>query len=448
MSRTSYHKSLSLLNPHVAGIDIGASSHWVAVPQDSDPQPVRCFSSFTQSLYQISSWLQQCHITSVVLESTGVYWIPLFELLESQGFTVLLVDPRQLARCSGRPKTDVKDCQWLQRLHSYGLLAGAFRPQDSIVVLRSYLRQRANLISANSENIQHIQKALELMNIKLTEVLSDITGVTGKLIIKSILDGERDPFKLAALRDYRCQESKETIALALQGNWREEHLFLLRQSFQLYEFYLQQIVACDHQIEHYLKTLPDLSGGVIPEGFSVRKNRKEDNRFSFNAQLGGFRLCGLDLTQIEGIKEQTALILLSEIGTDVSSFPTSKHFCSWLGLSPQHKISGGRILQRRFRRKPNRAAQALRLAARSLHRSKSAIGGYFRRMKIRLGTPKAIVATAHKLARLVYALLKHGVDYVKKSLEAEEKNYQERTFKSLEKKATELGFKLSPSTFS
>lgn len=440
---TSYHKSLSLLNPDVAGIDVGASHHWVAVPPHSDPQPVRRFETFTQSLSQISSWLKQCNVNSVVLESTGVYWIPLFEYLESQGFSVLLVDPRQIARCSGRPKTDAKDCQWLQRLHSYGLLAGAFRPQDSIVVLRSYLRQRANLISRNSENIQHLQKALELMNVKLTEVLSDITGVTGLAIIRAILSGERDPKTLASLRDFRCHNSKETITLALEGNYREEHLFLLRQAFQLYEFYLQQIQECDGKIQQYMSTLPDLSGG-LPLEKPLKKKARRDNNFYFDAQLESYRLCGIDLTQIEGIQSQTALVILSEIGTDLSAFPSSKHFCSWLGVSPQHKVSGGKILQRRHRRKPNRAAQALRLAARSLHHSQSALGGYFRRMKIKQGTPKAIVTTAHKLARLVYALLKHGVDYMKKSLETEEQDYRERCVKSLEKRAKELGFQLSP----
>jgi transposase len=434
---------LAVKNPDAAGIDVGAEAHWVCVPADRQANPVARFGTCTADLEAIAAWLQQCGVTTVAMESTGVYWVPLYELLETRGFQVLLVDARQVARAPGRPKTDVKDCQWIQRLHSYGLLSAAFRPQDQVVVLRAYLRQRDMLVTGASQHIQHMQKALEQMNVKLTEVVSDITGVTGMAILKAILRGERAPAELARLRDPRCKESAATIARALQGNWRQEHLFALQQAVALYEFYHQQITACDRAIEAHLRTFADQSGGQ-PLPNRRHRRRREPNEPRFDARARLYCLCGVDLTTIEGIEETTALVLLSEIGIDMSRWPSVKHFCSWLGLCPQHKISGGKILSRRIRRGASRAKRALRLGARSLHHSKSALGAFFRRIKARYGTAAAITAAAHKLARLVYTLLKHGAAYVAQEMTEYEAKYRERRLQAVTRQARELGFQLVP----
>jgi transposase len=434
---------LAAVNLHAAGIDIGAQAHWVAVPPDSDAQSVRGFGACTADLEAIASWLQQCGVTTVAMESTRVYWIPLFELLEARGFAVVLADAREVQRAPGRPKTDVQDCQWLQRLHTYGLLAAAFRPPEHICVLRSYLRQRAMLVTYAGQHIQHMQKALTQMNLKLQHVVSDVTSVTGLAILQAILSGERNPQKLAQLRDRHCQHSEAEIARALHGNWRAEHLFALQQAVELYEFYHRQIALCDRQIETHLQTLPDQSGGKSLAAVSHRVKRRR-NEHHFDARLPLFRATGVDLTAIEGIHEHTALVLLSEIGTEMSHWPTEKHFAAWLGLCPLHKISGGKILSRKVRPSANRAAVALRLAANCLHHSHSALGAFFRRLKARRGTPKAVVATAHKLARLVYRLLKHGEAYVAQGMEDYEQAYRDRVVKNLSRKAKELGYQLLP----
>jgi len=435
-----------VLDPHAAGIDVGATVHWVAVPPGTDAEPVRSFGTCTADLEELADWLQACGVTSVALESTGIYWIPLFEMLESRGLVVRLVDARQTRGLPGRPKDDVRDCQWIQRLHSCGLLRGAFRPDDQVVVLRSYLRQRQMLITCASDHIRHLQKALEQLNVKLPEVVADITGVTGMSIIKAILAGERDPARLAKLRDQRCKQDEQAIARALYGNWRAEHLFCLRQALELYEFYQQQLAACDRQIDAQLQTFADQSAGAPmpprPAGKRKMRRRYKGNVPGFDARARLYRMSGVDLTQIEGVEEGTALVLLCEIGLDMNRWPTEKHFCSWLGLCPQHKISGGPVLSRKVRPGVNRAAQALRLAARSLEHSLSALGAYFRRLKARLGAPKAITAAAHKLARLVYSLLKHGQAYLAKSLEEYEREHHERQLRNLRRKAHELGYKL------
>jgi transposase len=435
-----------VLDPHACGIDVGAAEHWVAVPPGSDPEPVRSFGTCTADLQAIAEWLKACGVTTVALESTGVYWIPLFELLESRGFQVRLVDARQTRAVPGRPKSDAHDCQWIQRLHSCGLLQGAFRPDDQVVVLRGYLRQRQMLVTYASGHVQHMHKALEQLNVKLPEVVSDVTGVTGMAIIKAILAGQRDPLRLAKLRDPRCKQDEQAIARALYGNWRAEHLFALRQAVELYEFYQQQVRECDRQIEGHLKTFQDKSGGaeLPPRPAGKRKQRQRHKAAvpAFDARRQLYRMSGVDLTRIEGIEENTALVLLSEIGLDMGRWPTEKHFCSWLGLCPQHKISGGKILSRRVRPGSNRAAQALRLAARALEHSRSALGAFFRRLKGRLGAPKAITATAHKLARLVYSLLKHGTAYVAQALEEYEQQHRERQLRALRRKALEMGYEV------
>lgn len=433
---------LQQVHLNAAGIDVGSEFHFVAVPPGRDQQPVRRFEAFTADLQALADWLRQCGVETVVMESTGVYWIPLFELLESRDFEVLLVDPRRLKSVPGR-KSDVVDCQWLQQLHTFGLLAGAFRPAEDIAVLRSFLRQRAMLVAYAAQHIQHMQKALHQMNVKLDKVISDITGATGMAIIDAILGGERDPATLAKLRDPRCQNSEQTIARALLGNWRKEHLFALQQAVTLFRTYEAQMAECDRQIEAHVASMPDNSAGQ-PPARRKRRSRRHRTEPTFDATQAAHRISGVDLTRIDGIDGHTALKLISEIGTDMSRWKTAKHFTSWLGLCPGTRRSGGK--ERSTRTKPcaNRAAAALRLAANGLHRSQTALGAFLRRMKARLGASQAITATAHKLARLVYLALQHGITYVDKGAEWYEQQFRTRLLKSLEKRAKQLGYTLVP----
>jgi len=432
--------ALQIYHPHAAGIDIGEAEHWVAVPPGCDPQPVRRFGTFTADPDALADWLLDCGVTTVAMESTGVYWIPLFALLEARGLQVLLIDPRQAKRVPGRPKTDRLDCKWLQRLHTYGLLAAAFRPDDQVCVLRSYLRHRQMLLTYGAHHIQHMHKALQQMNLKLSQVVSDITGATGMAILKAIIAGERDPLTLAKLRHPHCHHSEDEIAKALQGTWRAEHLFALQQAVALYQFYHQQLTVCDQRIQTHLGTFADKSEGQPLPPKAHRHKKVNEPRFDARTPL--YRLAGVDLTTIEGIEEGTALVILAEIGTDMSRWPSVKHFCSWLGLSPQHTISGGRVLSRRVRPGAHRVAVALRLAARTVQQARTALGAFYRRMRSRLGAPKAITATAHKLARLVYSLLKHGSAYVQQGREAYESQYRERQVKAMARQAKALGYTL------
>ncbi len=435
-------EALQVCHPHAAGIDIGEAEHWVAVPPGCDPQPVRRFGTFTADLEALADWLIDCGVTTVAMASTGVDWIPLFELLEARGRQVLLIDPRQAKRAPGRPKTDRLDCQWLQRLHAYGLLAGAFRPDDQVCVLRGYLRHRQMLLTYAAHPMQPMHKALEQMHLKLTQVVSEITGVTGMAILKAIIAGERDPQHLAQRRNPHCHHPEDDIAKALQGTWRAEHLFALRQAVELYAFSHQQITQCDQQINAHLETFGDTSAGQPLPPKARRHKKTNDPRFDARTPLS--RMAGVDLTTIEGIAEGTALVILSEIGTDMTRWPSVKHVWSWLGLCPQHNISGGKVLSRRVRPGAHRVTVALRLAARSLHHSQSALGAFFRRMQARLGTPKAITAAAHKLARLVSHLLKHGSASVQQGLENYEAQYHERKVTTMAKQAKALGYTLVP----
>ncbi len=434
--------NLEQLNLNAAGIDIGAEHHYVAVPNGRDPegQDVRHFCTFTADLHKLADWLSQCKIDTVAMESTGVYWIPVFEILDSQGFDVRLVNPRNIKNAPGR-KTDVLDCQWIQQLHTYGLLQSSFRPEDQICELRSYLRQRAMLVSYASHHIQHMQKALEQMNIKLNQVISDITGVTGMKIIRAIISGERNPVKLASMRNARCNNSESIIAKALEGNWRSEHIFALQQAVELYDFYKKQIIACESHIQRHLESFDDRSNG-IPLEKSPRNSRGSSNKFNFDARRYLHRITGVDVTRIEGIEAPTALNIIGEIGIDMSSWPTEKHFTSWLGLCPGSKISGGKVLSSKTKPSSNRAAHAFRLAAYSLQRSKSAIGAFLRRKKAQIGAPKAITATAHKIARIFYNMLKYGTEYVDLGQEYYEQRYQDRVVANLKRKAKQFGFEL------
>jgi transposase len=445
---------LRVTNPQAAGIDVHAAVHYVAVspdavppgsapPAETLPRHVRKFGACTADLELLADWLTACGVVTVAMESTGVYWIPLFELLERRGFQVFLVDPRQTRHAPGRPKTDVLDCQWIQRLHSYGLLSASFRPDDQVVVLRSYLRQRQMLIGYAGQHIQHLQKALEEMNLKLTEVVSDITGATGRAIIEAIIAGEREARTLAKLRDPRCKRTQAEIARALQGNWRDEHLLALAQALRLYQFYHALLEECHVKIEAHLGTFADHSGGqqVSPK---ARKHGRMANAPRFDVRTALYRMAGVDLTLIEGIDESTALVILSELGTDMSKFPTVKQFVSWLGLCPQHQSSAGKIRSRRLRRGTNRAARALRLAAQGCHHAKNALGAFYRRIQARAGGGKAVVATARKIAERVYRLLKYGEAYVRQEQSAAEEAYRQRQLKGLSRKAQELGYRLEP----
>jgi transposase len=448
------HPSLQITNPFSAGIDVHSREHWVCVPaalataRPKDHPPnladnVRPFGACTGDLERLADWLQECGIKTVAMESTGVYWIPLFEVLERRGFEVVLANPGQTRQVSGRPKSDVLDCQWIQRLHSYGLLAASFRPDDETCVLRGYLRQRQILIADAARTIQHLQKALEQMNVKLTEVVDDITGATGMLILKAIVRGQRDPATLARYRHGQCKSTRQEIEAALHGNWREEHLFALRQALKTYEHLRKQLKEVDGCIEKYLKERTDKSAGQeLPEPKKRRTPKLADPDFDVRRLL--FRWSGKDLTVIEGIGGTTALTVLSEIGLDMSKWPTEKHFSSWLGLSPQHRGSGRRLKNRRIRGGANRAALALRMAAQGCHNAKNAMGAYYRRIQARAGGRKAVTATAHKIACRVYRLLKYGEAYVRQEMAAYEAMFRRKQTQSLARKATELGYRLIP----
>ena len=433
-------KHLEQINLYAAGIDIGSESHYVAVPEGLDDEPVQSFSCFTGDLEKLADWLVQIGIQTVAMESTGIYWIPCFEILEERGLEVLLVNARHVKNVSGR-KSDVLDCQWLQQLHTYGLLVGAFRPPEQITALRAYLRQRGTLVRYAGSHIQHMQKALRQMNVLLDNVVSDITGKTGMTIIRAILRGEHDPERLAAYRDGRCKRSEREIAQSLQGHYREEHLFVLRQTVELYDTYTAQILVCEEAIEQQLKRF-DAQGD--PQQLPASKKQHSANAPAFDVRSERYRMSGVDLTRIDGVSDLIALKVLSETGMDMSRWKSEKQFASWAGLSPGNKVSGGKILSSKTKPTANRVAVALRLAAFALSNSKSALGAYYRRMRSRHGAPKAITATAHKLARLIYSMLKYGTEYVDQGQDYYERQYQDRVIKNLKQRAEQMGFALVP----
>jgi transposase len=445
-SKTNPFSGLPPLHLNAAGIDIGSREHYVAVPPDRDPQPVQTFQSFTCELHRLADWLQACQIDTVAMESTGVYWIPLYQILESRGFQVYLVNAHQIKNVPGR-KTDVLDCQWIQKLHTFGLLNSSFRPADEICVLRSYLRQRDNLISSASTCIQHMQKALTEMNIQLANVISDISGQTGLAIIRAIVGGERDAEKLAKMKDYRILASQQTIAKSLQGNWRQEHIFSLRQALALYDTYQSKIAECDHQIRAHLDTLPS-NVNTEEKPLPPRKSSKRPhgNSPQFDLRDALYRISGADLTSIDGIDVVTAQTVISEIGLDMTRWKTEKNFASWLGLCPNNRITGGKVIKSRSRHVINRATHALRMAASTLRSSKSALGANFRRLQARLGPPKAITAMAHKLARLVYRILKYGQRYVDKGMQQYEQKFRDQRIKWIKKQAKELNLQIIEQT--
>jgi transposase len=431
---------LEPIHANVAGIDIGAQTHWVCVPAERAVENVRSFGCFTADLYALADWLKECGVQSVAMESTGVYWIALFQILETRGFEVRLVNAHHVKTLPGR-KSDVLDCQWLQQLHSYGLLSASFRPDDQVCVLRSYIRQRDNLVRSACVHVQRMQKALTEMNVQLHQVVSDITGTTGMAIIRAIVAGEHDPQTLARLRHPRSHRSVTEIARALQGDYRQEHLFILQQELTLYETYKVQLAACDTQIEQCLSNFEAISEMALPPVGSPRR-QPQDNQPAFDLQTHLHRISGVDFTLIDGMGALTVQTILSEIGLDASRFPTVKQFTSWLGLCPGSCITGGKVKNSRTRRVVNRAANAFRMAAVAAGKTRSALGAFYRRLRTRLGAPKAITATAHKLARIFYRLWRSGGTYAAPGVNYYEQRYQEQIVKNLRKKAQSLGFEL------
>ena len=446
LKRSSKWKAVQeVIHPNAAGIDVGAEANWAAVPEDRDESSVRCFGCFTEDHHAMAHWFQACGIDAVVMESTGIYWVPLFQILEAYGFQVYLVNARHVKNVPGR-KTDVQDCQWLQQLHSFGLLAASFRPEDEICVLRSYWRHRDTLIRYASAHVQHMQKALEQMNVQLHKVISDITGVTGMRIIQAILDGERDRLKLAALKDPRIRSSSDRIAKALDGDYRAEHLFTLRQALESYTFYQQQIASCDQKIQEYLGSFEgqvDPDQKPLPPAKSGRKKPRA-NEPDFDLRRHLYRMTGVDFTQIEGLGPMTVQTIVSEVGLDASKFPTPKNFTSWLGLCCDNRITGGKVKSSKTRKVKNRAATAFRLAAQAVSNSAGPIGSFYRRMRFRLGPAEAITATAHKLARIYYHLWSTRQPYDPDILQRHEQQHHQRMIRNLQKRARTLGFQLVP----
>ena len=429
------------INQNAAGIDVGAEEFYVAVPKGRDTESVRTFPTFTADIQRLADWLVQCSVKTIAIESTGVYWIPLYEILEKRGFEVYLVNARHLKNVTGR-KTDVLDCQWLQQLHTYGLLRASFRPSEQICAIRSLVRHRDMLVSYRSAHIQHMQKALTLMNIRLTNVLSDITGVTGMKIIRAIINGERNRQTLASFRDAKCAKSEAEIEKSLEGYYKLEHLFVLKQALELFDFYDQQIRQCDHELDALYNQFeePDQPGTPAPEK-RKRKRRKNQPHFELSEAL--YRMTGgIDLTKIDGLESLTVQEILSETGTDMSKWRTVKHFCSWLCLAPNNKITGGKVKSSHTPRTKNRASNAFRIAAQSLMKSKSALGAYCRRMAALHDAPTAITATAHKLATIFYFMLKRRETYHALAVDYYEKEHRDKVVRSLQRRAASLGFRL------
>ena len=444
----THHKrvldDLACVHPHAAGLDIGSEEIVVAVPLDRGPQPVRVFPTFTADLHALVAWLVACGIDTLAIESTGVFWIPIYELLEQLRIVPYLVNARHVKTVPGR-KTDWNDAQWLQKLHAFGLLQASFRPDAEIRTLRTLARYRAELIERRAPHINHMIQALKHMNLQLNLVLTDITGVSGLAMLRTIIAGERDPQRLAAFRQPGCKHSEAEIVKALTGTWDDAQLFVLQQAVDLFDYYTTKITVCDYQLERQYQAMESRweKDAPLPDLPPAKGESKSKNAMTFNARAQIARVIGVDLVAVMGLSAITVQTIISEIGTDMERFPTVKHFCSWLGLAPHNDISGGKVLRSRTMRVHSRANQAFRQAAHSVTRSHSSIGAYYRAMRARLGPKQAIVATAHKIARIVYHLLKTGEPYREESDTEYDRKRQERELKHLARRAQKLGYALA-----
>ena len=440
---------LSRVNKNAAGVDIGATEIVACVSGSKEVQLVKSFGNYTVDLQAICEWLRKYGVETVAMESTGVYWIPLFEELERQGFECLLVSSRSLRKVAGQ-KTDVEDAQWLQTLHSYGLLKGSFRPEGDLVALRTLLRHRAQLVEHRAPHILHMQKALLQMNIQLSQAVSDVVGVTGQKIIRAIVFGLRDPEQLASLREPGCKHSEEEIAKALTGTWREEHLYVLKQSLELFDFYTEKIEACDVEISRqYSLTRPDWVSGELPEVSDKKRNGHSKNapKDAHSIREHLYRLNGVDISLVDGFGVSLAQTVTMEVGSNVGEkFPTEKHFSRWLGLAPKHDITGGKVLSNHTLKTRNRAGQAFRMAAQAVKRADCPFGALYRRLRARLGPAQATVATAHAIARTVYKMLKYKVEYDPLSVNEYQKQYEAQQVKYMKRKAAKLGYQLVPAS--
>lgn len=435
---------MSRIHLNAAGVDIGAEEIVVCVAGDENTQLVRGFGNYTIELNAIADWLTGHKIETVAMESTGVYWIPLFELLEQRGFECLLISSRSLRRVPGR-KSDITDAQWIQTLHNYGMLESSFRPEADLIALRTLLRHRRNLVEHRSPHVLHMQKALLEMNVQLTQAVSDVTGVTGQKIIRAILSGVRDPQELAALREPGCKKSEAEIGQALTGTWREEHLFVLKQAIHLYDFYSEQILECDEEIERkYGETRPDWDGGELAPLPAKKRNSHSKNRYHESEKIRGHlkRISGVDISLVDGMGVSLAQTVIMECGTDMSKFPSENHYCSWLGVAPKHEITGNKVLKNTILKTKNLAGQAFRMAAQSVKQADCPFGVMYRRLRTRLGPAQATVATAHAIARVVYRMLKFKVEYDPLSVNEYQRQYEEQQIKYIKKRAAKLGYEL------
>src|ERR1700719_4570258 len=433
---------LEVVHSHAAGIDVGNGMHYIAVRPDRDPQPVRRFECFTADLHCLAEWLQRCGVKTVAMQSTGVYWIPIYEILEERGIQVYLVNARHTKNLPGR-KSDVQESQWLLKLHTYGLLNNSFQPPSEIRILRTYWRQRAQHVTGAATCVQRMQKALTQMNIQLANVISDLSGVTGQLIVRAIVGGERDPGKLAELSHPRIQASRAEIAKSLEGHWRQELIFVLQQEMEMYDTYQRRVAECDQELQKHLGTFADTVSPPVKEELPPKKKKKQNkNNPHFHLAEELQRITGVDLTRIDGVDVMVAQTIISEVGLDMSPWKTEAHFASWLGLCPDNRISGDKVLARGTRHVLNRAATALRLGASTLLRSQTYLGAQYRRLRARLGAPKAITAMAHRIARLVYRMLKYGEQYVDKGMSYYEEKYWENEIRSIQKRAKQLGLQI------
>jgi len=436
-------KALDIVHPDAAGIDIGSREHWVAISPEKDEQPVRWFGCFTADVERMADWLQSRGVRSAVMQSTGVYWMPVMEILQQRGMEVYLVNARHTKNLPGR-KSDIAECQWLLKLHTFGLLNNSFQPSDKVRALRTLWRHRSGLVGQAGSSIQRMQKALIEMNIQLSNVLSDLSGVSGMAIVGAILGGERSPQKLACLADPGVKASRKVIAKSLQGNWREELLFVLRQEVEMYRECRERIAACDGQLQQQLRQMEskvDLQAqplGPRPQGKRARGNAPK----SFDLRSELYRLTGVDWVQVDGFDVQIVQTVTSEVGFDLRAFPSAKQFANWLGLCPTNETSGGKVLKRGTPKVVNRAKVAFRQAASTLLKSKSYLGAQYRRLRTRLGAPKAITAMARKLACLFYRLMTKGSEYVDKGAQYYETRHREQQVRTLLKKAHQLGLQV------